>query len=243
MGAMTVPERWGLYAYTYGPDQKAVVRFDHQAATEPAPATHGSCVRLIAYVPLEQVQRSGLPQPEANAVLGVIEDRVVQAVQGPEHRLVGVMTYGGMRDFVIQTDAPEELTAALEAVDSPYRKELRQSAGWDFFDRKIRPDDYGWHFQSNIELLEQLRQAGSRMEEPHSLDHSFVGPAEALAHLRSQLEADAFVCSPAASTTSVTLTKEASLEPESLSKLTVALGRFAQSVGARYDGWGTHVVR
>jgi hypothetical protein len=152
------------------------------------------------------------------------------------------MTYGGMRDFVLQSDDPAELRARLETVGGSFRTEVRESAGWDFFDRKVRPDEYGWHYVDNLQLLEQLRRAGSRIDQPHQLDHTFIGPASALARLRGELEADAFRCSSEAGDHLV-LTKAAALEPESLSKLTVALSRFAHDVGARYDGWGAAVVR
>lgn len=238
---MTVPSRWGFYTYSYGEGQQALIRFDRDAASAPAPATHATCVRFIVFVPHEEVGPSGLPSPRANEVLGQIEDRVVGALSTPD-RLVGVMTYGGMRDFVLQSDAPAELRARLSSVSTPFRTETRESEGWDFFDRKIRPDEYGWHCVRNLELFEQLRCAGSRIEQPHELDHTFLGPEPALATLRRELEADRFRCTGEGEGHLV-LTKTMPLEPEAVSRLTVALSRFAQDLGAQYDGWGAAVVR
>jgi hypothetical protein len=84
-------------------------------------------------VPLRAPEATGLPSPEENAELGVIEDAIRDSLQErAESLLVAVITTGGMREFVFYTRAPKQLEERL--------KQLREHITSHEIQVMIQPD-------------------------------------------------------------------------------------------------------
>ena len=237
---------WDVYSYRYGQGQRAFIRFDVAAAKEEQHRGHGNCRRVVMFIDPAAVRADGMPAKEKMDMLAAFEDDLVRGLTdaGVDCRLVGCMTYGGLREFVFQV----EDTAAFADVVAPRvgarggeRVELRESAGWDFFDAKVRPSRAHWRSIANRQVIGALVKAGSNPEKPHMLEHVFIGPEAALREIASQLESDGFRTISGEGERLV-LAKPALLDLDEISELTGALEGFSASLGVEYDGWGTAVI-
>jgi regulator of RNase E activity RraB len=240
-------DNWDFYSYVYGEGQRAMIRFDVTAAKEPEHAGYGNCRRVIVFIDPDSVRDDGLPIKEQFEALTALEDALIRDLTdaGVDCRFIGCMTYGGMRDFVFQV----EDTAGFAKVASRWvgdrggnRVGLEESDGWDFFDRKVRPEPGHWRQIENRRVIQALLEAGSNPERPHPLEHAFRGPPENLKKIAAALEADGF-SRMSFEGDFLVLSKPSPLDLDEISRLTDALEGFSASVGAEYDGWGTPVVR
>jgi regulator of RNase E activity RraB len=242
-----VSEHWQVYSYTFGEGQRAIIRFDHDAATERAHHGHTRCRRVIIFLPLEQIAPNGLPRRyEMLESVEKWEDSLLEALTaaGVDGRLVGVMTYHGLRDIVFQvTDADhfalvvEHFKATLPGV----RIETKGSEGWEFFDTRVAPSPDNWRRINDRITVEHLLEAGTDPTQPHALEHHFLGPPERLKFLAEQLSGAGFTGTHAGGD-QLTMTKVAPLDPEVISEETVKLAGYCAKIGVRYDGWGALVI-
>lgn len=66
-------------------------------------------------VPLRTPEPTGLPSPQEDAELGVVEDTISASLeQQAESLLVAIITTSGMREFVFYTRAPEQVKQRFE---------------------------------------------------------------------------------------------------------------------------------
>ena len=100
---------------------------------------------------------------------------------------------------------------------------------------------------SDAEVIEQLRLAGSNLEKPHPIEFFLYFPTETAAGSACDvLKSRSFSVSvrPSASTSEFLCLAEKPLIPtvDELNRLTSELESLAARLGGEYDGWGSPVV-
>jgi hypothetical protein len=243
-----ISDDWVFYTFTPGEGARAIIRVDGQLAREETHQGYEHCRRLIVFIDDPHVLPNGLPAMEELPSLQQLDHELAALLRenGVRCRLAGIMLYGGMRDLVFQVEdveAFERVVAAfVERQTQPqYRFEVLSSEGWDFFDRKVRPEAEHWQQISDQAVIHQLIQAGTDPESQHVLDHTFLGPDDALAALRDQLSADGFNVS-GTGPGRLTMSRPSPLDLEQVWSLTRRLATFCPQIGVQYDGWGAAVV-
>jgi regulator of RNase E activity RraB len=246
-----VNDAWNIYHFAYGDEDEyaAIIRFDEAAAQEERHRGYEQSVRVVVYIPLETVTSNGLPASATLPDLRRLEEELVQRLRRRkvDCRLVGVMTYGGLREFVFQVQDRarfgRQIARWMKGVEG-FKIELKESEGWDFFDRKVRPSPY---YQVQIldrTVVERLIEAGSDPDAPHLLEHAFKGPPEALERLQRELAAEGFEeLRDQRHDDWLVMARESALDSDQITELTVRLRIMGERLGAEYDGWGAAVVR
>lgn len=247
-GIQICGDSWEVYTYPFGEGLRAFVRFDLDVATSDLPPGYDDARSVLVRIDPAHCQANGLPTQQATAELKGVEDALVGLLmrEGIDCKLVGVMTYAAMRDFVFQIADPTAFDANIdryvEEYPGSYELEKRQLDGWRFFNDKVRPGAIHWEWIHNRRVVDQLVRAGTDMNAPHVLEHVFVGPDAALVHIRDQLATDHFkVVSHGRE--GLVMKKAAVLDLDAVTGLTHSLREFAQKAGAKYDGWGAAVVK
>jgi regulator of RNase E activity RraB len=178
--------------------------------------------------------------------LDQVEDKLIKALQKKkvDCRFTGRMTYGGMRELVFQVEDVDAFRECVQGTikNKAYRIELREEAGWRFFDEKVRPAPVFWQQISDRQVIEQLRAAGSNPSALHLLDHTFVGAPQKLARVKQTLEADGFQETYSSDDTLV-MSKQSRLDLNEVFGVTGRLFLYSTDVGVQYDGWGAAVER
>lgn len=199
---------WNEYRYRYGEDQLAVVEFDVGCALF-TPASHGTCVRI----------RVADPAP-IEAVLATLDDDVW---------LVGRLSYAGACTLVLQCESAASVRAAL-----PDGTPAEVSEGWGFFDERVCPTEADWQRIADRQQLERLVQGGLDPLETCPVVHRFYGASDGIAALRERLEGEGMQVHRA---TDDRLEMTRVHPPAAVSQVSVALARFARTLGVAYDGW------
>jgi regulator of RNase E activity RraB len=241
---------WGGYSYHYGDGLLARIHFDVRAAEESPHTGHPNGIRVILFIPQGRVGRDGQPASaaEMESLLArqrrLVEQLTAAAVRC---RFVGSMLYGGMFDLVFQADPRDTerlkaLVAGWSKTVAPYRVEVRESAGWEFFDSRVRPSPEHAQQIADRRVIESLIEAGSDPTQPHQLDHRIVGPADVLRRIARDLEANGFTRARFPGDSVLLINTVAPLHLFEIWNTTGRLVGYCAKCGARYDGWGAAVV-
>lgn len=235
---------WNGYYYYFGEGQRCVVSF-RASLCEPQNQFPSVGRRLIGFSLEEHIRPDGMPSPEAYARLKAIEDAARAAI--PENLRcvhVGTHVYLGMRELLFQLhpdDVPVFERIAQQIEERFGGTKVVPYEGWQFFNDKIVPNEEARAHIGNRSVLEQLREHGAPMGEARPLDHTFVGPTDALAKVRETLQSDFGVQSPAVAGDSFTVQMTSTLAQDDVDRITRICRAIAKHHGARYDGWGTMV--
>jgi regulator of RNase E activity RraB len=239
-------DSWAVYFYYYGEGQKAVISFDVELAKEENHTGYGHSIRVIVYVPLTgRVLENGMPVREELPKLQQLEDNLLQALQkrGVDCRLVGRMTYGGMRELVFQVEDVKAFRRSFSRVATDdYKVELREGDDWQFFDEKIRPTPVFWQQITDQMVIQGLIKAGSNPKAPHFIEHSINGERQKLIRLRDELTANGFT-EVGMGDDHLTVGKESKLDIDEIFSVTGKLSSYCESIGVKYDGWGAAVIK
>jgi len=193
------------------------------------------------------VRADGLPMSPTFAELTGFGDRLADVLERERVacRMVGVMTYGAMRDFVFQVADSAHFDDVASGVASahpgPSTVEVRDVRSWSFFEDKIAPKPPNREWISNMRVVAQLQEAGTDPEAEHQLEHFFLGADLALEGVRQELAPRGFVGQEREGV--LTLTHPCYLDIDEITTITLNLRRIAQENGAEYDGWGTPVIQ
>jgi hypothetical protein len=240
-----VRDRWNGYTYLFGDNERCVVSFD-VTACEPTAQKPSQLRRVIGFSPEDQISPQGMPLPPAFARLKAIEDALLTELKSRKVKswLVGKQVYRGFRELLFQVDDLAGFAKAYEAVEAEFGgMKLVEHADWQFFNDKISPGERGHNHIGNREVIGRLKEAGSDLEAEHTLDHTFVGAASALAAIGTELEENGFTRT---GTTERSLTMSVPLpldDQDTVDAMTMWLRTVAAAHGATYDGWGAMVLR
>jgi hypothetical protein len=241
---------WGSYSYQFGDGLLARIHFDAQATAELQHAGYTDCVRVILFMPGERVHQNG--QPGSSGELKALLARQRQFVdhlvaESVNCRFVGSMLYGGMFDLVFQIDSEDFGRFKASASEwaktaSPYRVEIKQLQGWDFFDSKVRPSPEHRQQIEDRRIIQELIKAGSDPKKRHQLDHELVGPNRILSQVARDLQGNGFLHPRFPTEGVLVIRTESSLDLFEVWGTTRQLVRYCASCGVRYGGWGAAIV-
>jgi regulator of RNase E activity RraB len=238
---------WDFYVYPYGEDQRASITFDVRADAEPEHRGYDACRRVIIYLPHDRVYANGLPMAAEYQRSTEDEQSLIAELEraAVDCKKVGHMLYGAMRDIVFQVEDAAGFSSVYERwrATRPQRKiELVERAGWSFFDDKVRPKPVHRKWIQNNHVIIELLKAGSDRQQPHSLDHTFLGAADTLNVVARELGAAGFQ-SRRSEPSSLTIVQELPLDCDEITTWTLRFEALAENCGASYDGWGAAVIR
>lgn len=236
---------WDFYQYSFGEGLRASITFNVRAAAEEH-RSHPHCRRVIFHLPHESVYANGLPDgdeyrrstEDEAALIGELERAGVDCLK------VGHMLYAAMRDIVFQVEDTANFAAVVArwTARASRKIELRESAGWDFFEAKLRPSPVHQKWIENNHVVIELLKAGTNRELLHPLDHNFVGAPPAIDRIAGELERAGF--DPQRHEPGrLTMTQELALDPDEITTWTLRFDALAEASAASYDGWGTRVLR
>lgn len=244
--APIVRDAWNSYTYRFGEGERCVVSFDVSACEQKnQPPSAGR--RVIGFSLPEQIAENGMPSVEAFRRLKAIEGHLVQILEanGVGCWLVGRQVYRGMRELVFQVADVDGFEQAYAAVEAEFGgMALMPYEDWQFYNDTIRPGVIGQNHIANREVLAALKASQSNFGEAHLLEHTFHGPAEALAVLEAGLCHEGFLVTHRTAG-SLTLGREECLNPDDqddLDDLTLALRDRAAALEVDYAGWSTNAV-
>jgi hypothetical protein len=159
--------------------------------------------------------------------------------------LVGTHRFGANAEYVFQVEDPAAFDAVIErwrAEGQPFAFEALASPGWSYFDEHLRPDDRDRAFMVEREVLERLRLEGSQFDQPHDLEHVFLGVPAQLNTIAEALGERGFRLVER-DEAKLVMARPVLIKDMDVTGTTVPLRRLAEAVGATYDGWSCEVVR
>lgn len=236
---------WNFYSYAYGQNLRALIEFDTQIAKEEKHEGYDYCVRVIIHSRPKNCNNNGLPTPNELLCVNYVEHDLLSNLNSLDYKYTGKMSYGGMRDLNFQTNQPSEFLAKANkwaSTQKTHKIQMLESDGWDFYEKKVKPDHGFWQQISDRATIGSLIEHGSNPEKEHEIEHLFIGDRKDLEFLRDQLLKDGFTLI-ALNDDKLTLMKPAKLVGSDLSGLTEKLARYTAQIGVAYDGWGAMIVK
>ena len=239
-------DSWAVYSYVYGEGQRAVISFDVSLAKEEKHQGYEHCRRVIAFIPASMVAANGMPADKRTSdQLNKFEDDLVKTLekQGVDCKLVGRMTYGGMRDFIFQVEDESAFDSVVDKVirnTKMFKIEGKESVGWQFFDEKVKPKPVYWMQIEDMQVIENLLKAGSNPNVPHLIEHVITGEKAKLHKVRDEMVKNGFKEISLDDSTLV-LGKESQLNIDEIFSITSRFFGYCPANGVEYDGWGAEV--
>ena len=123
-----------------------------------------------------------------------------------------------------------------------YHYEIKNGEGWDFYDRKIKPDQYFLLQEENQQIITSLEKAGSNLEKDHELEFVLYGNKEGFEKTQKDLS-DKKSVEISISDDSMQVTITAPLDLDRITNISHNLKKIAIENGVEYDGWGAMVVK
>jgi hypothetical protein len=208
---------WNHYTYRYDPGdgqpRTAHVRFDVGCALAPTPGSHSTTLRLA------------VPEEQAEALVAALPALPDAAWWVGEERFAGRFV------AVLQVDDADGIEALARAQASGLPLAVQRSAGWDYFEDRVCPNEHGWR---RITDREQLERLSIDIASLHRVAHAFYGGASGLGRVQERLLPEGFdlVDSPDGR---LVLAKQH--VPAEVSEVSVPLMRLAREHRCAYDGW------
>lgn len=234
---------WDFYSYFYADGQVSVAEFDVEHALEDTHEGLANGFRMIIFIEPEKCLGSGIPNAKEDKSLRHVEHELIHSL-AIHCRLVGILSYGAMRELIFQAEKAKEFETDINlwiSMQKGYRMELKSYEGWSFFDEKLRPNVSMWQQISDRKAIAELIKAGSDVASEHVLEHNFIGPDIQLDKLKAQLLQDNFTL-VSQSEGNLVLSKPSLLDLGAVNAITGRLASFCPRMGLEYDGWGTSVV-
>lgn len=236
---------------------------------EESPAVIGLDLDLRRFAPLKEKpnaiyitvylnhpREDGFPQNDEFAIMGEIEDRLVEQLQTKlDAHFVGRTFSNGVRDFYFYagTTLLHDKFIADAMINFPdYRYDygVKEDNNWELYFDFLFPDVYEFQRIQNRKVLRMLRQHGDASEKERTIEHWI--------HFRT--EEDKNVYWEHIKENGFSLVRDEKLDnPEFPFKLCIAradntiettidsvvmsLWELAQQVNAEYDGWETSIMK
>jgi hypothetical protein len=241
-----VSDEWNTYMADRD-DVTMFISFDETVTGDEPPPGLDLCARVI--LPIKSPNDAGGPvSPEAE-LLWEMEDELTALLQKHKVRcrLVGRLTYGGLREIVFQLhdwDSFRPPVGLWMMQHEEYEIDVSEHDGWEFFDEYIRPRLEDRLFMSDRDVVHALVESGSNPEKEHSLEFFFVGVTEGLQRLAEQLAERGYTPLDGMDfkSGSVGFAKPLMLDLPSIVDESLANHRLAEEIGVEYTGWGAAVV-
>jgi len=232
---------WEVYSFLGEAGKLTVVSFNVEAALENQHSGLHTTARVVVRLPVNYVGENGLPDETAFEQLRRIEKHLIQSLQesGLECRLVGRKTSDGRQEFVFQVTDLQRFTEAIRPMlekDTAYRIELQSQAGWEYFERSIKPSPKNWQVIQDRKMIGELLRAGVDPGQKQLLRFTFLGENKPLQRIETALRDKGFTVEEREKDRLV-LSKGSALYPDLVFAMSAELFDLSVSVGARYAGW------
>lgn len=243
-------DNWNFYYYFYGENDEfmAMISFDRSFQPEESRTDYLNGRRLIFKVPLEFVGENGILSGKENEKLTALEDVLISELVKARVacRFVGRMTYSGLKEFIFQvrdTDAFQKIvTDFIARKKSHYEVQVKEYEGWDFYTRKVLPDEFGEQQIASRQMIQTMLDAGSDPEKPHYFEHAFFGSAEGLQQIQKELLEEGFDLL-SLENDRMRMAKSYSLDEEVIDETNRFMIMLSRLFNCRYDGWGAGIIR
>jgi hypothetical protein len=235
---------WRHYEYPRDDGSRGFVIFDAEVAERPGDPAFGACRRVVVLVDGARagIYLSDETHSELSAEVDLLTDELV--ANDVACLLVAVHRHSSRVEYVFQVGALPAFEAALAQWSArvPLRIEVIASSGWGHYDDELRPDERDLNYMTDLQVLENLKTAGSRFELEHVIEHVFMGTAAQLGEITDALVPRGFRVTERYDDT-IVLSREVMIRNMDISDTTLPLRRLAKVVGATYDGWSATVMR
>jgi len=238
---------WDSY-FTDRHDVSMTISFDDAVTQGEPPAGLDLCARVI--IPISETNPdSSWPVDTESELLYAMEDEITEQLQAAEIscRLVGRMTYDGLRELVFQVGDPEEfrpIVGRWMQTHNGYEIDVSEHDGWVFFDDFVRPTGDDRRNMAEQRVIDNLIENGSDPNLPHELEYCFRGDHPTLEKISKALtERDyALLKDQDLAEGRVVLSKSMILDRQAIRNESDANAALAQQLGGDLDGWGAAVV-
>lgn len=242
--AQVVFDEWNAYVAERD-DLLMFISFDVGATRSTRPSNLAWCARIM--IPIREPGPAGGPGDEERDVLWQMEDALVAMLQkaGVRCRLVGRMTYDGLREIVFQVHDWESFRPPVGAwmgAFADYEIDVSEHEGWEFFDDHISPRLEDQLFMADRSVIDRLIESGSDPEKEHALEYAFRGPAAALERLGLALRERGYV-SVDEQDDLIVLATRLPLDLRRVVAESIGNHRLAEEYGVECDGWGALIVK
>ncbi|MFO0713636.1 MAG: DUF695 domain-containing protein [Sandaracinus sp.] len=204
--------------------------------------------------PLLRPRSDGLTDNAEAEELGKIEEALVRALRSHcDAQFVGRMTWNGTRDLFFYAPRTDGMGTALgEALGpTPSRRvmsQVREDKEWRHYLDVLFPGPVEQRWMADRRVVEELKKAGDRLEQPRPIDHFATFTREV--HARSYADACAalrFDVEPRelddGSGWSVRATRVDPAELTHVHEVATSLLLLAEEHDGKYDGWGCPVKK
>lgn len=233
---------WDAYSRIEGEgNQLTVVSYDTALAQQELQQTSQSTARVIVSIPVNYIQKNGLPTEESWQYLQRMERHLIRLVSnaGVDCRLGGRILSGGKEELVFLTTAEQSFIAAIAEMlekDTAYRMELQFEEGVCYYEDQVKPAPRDWRqIQDRKQIAEMLQAGGDPTGEQRVL-HSFAGEEQSLERLSAVLQQENFL-ERSCTGEKLILENRAQLYPDLVFAMSMKLLDLSEPLGVKYLGW------
>jgi regulator of RNase E activity RraB len=244
--AQVVFDKWDNYI-SHSENKPIFISFDVDAAEQDLTGTLTHCARVM--IPIHRPNKNGGPVAPESDLLYQLEDELCAGLV--KHRvacrLVGRLTFDGIRQLVFQLDDWEAFRPPVGLwlmAHEEYAIDVSEEEGWDFFNDCIRPTPDVWLYLADQSVIQGLLDAGSNPEKEHALEFVFLGTEPALRQVARALQARGYRhLGPADfAKEQIVMVKKMLLDREAVFAESQSNSELAGEHSVSYDGWGAAVV-
>lgn len=243
---------WDLYT-CHIEDNPAIVGLDLDLRRFAPLSDKPHAIYISVY--LNNPRVDGFPQGDEFAVLGEIEDSLVQQLSTALHaHFVGRTISNGVRDFYFytgNTQLHDKFIADAMTAFPGYKYEfgVKNDKTWQLYFDFLLPDVQEFQRIQNRKVLRTLQQHGDNAEKERQIDHWIYFGTEASREAYWQQIRDLGFKTEEQHTADngenpycLHVSRPDKTDEDSIDDVVMLLWELAQQVNARYDGWETVIV-
>ncbi len=223
------------------------ISFDEAVTRKEPPNDLQLCARI--WIRIHSPNNTGGPDSPERELLWEMEDELLALLKKHKVRcrLVGRLTYGGLREIVFQLHDWDSFRVPVGLWMMPheeYEIEVSEHEGWEFFDQYIRPRIEDQLFMADRSVVDSLLETGSDPQKKHSLEYVFMGEPDGLKRAARKLQKRGYEAVDQLDVASglIVLAKQMVLDLSLIAAESIKNYRLADDLGIEFDGWGAAVV-
>lgn len=202
-------------------------------------------------VTLNEPNEDGLTSDQEAAVLYDIEDSIHDSLDS-QYMFVGRITTQGRRDFFYYTDSLDGSILESLAVKflANYKfsiDRIEEQKPRAFYHEFLYPGKSDWHRMTNRQLVNNLYELGDNLEKSRTVKHwIYFSSAELRDLFKKKVQNNGFHIEEQGTSDnkySLIISRNDSVQLQSISDVTDYLVSAAQECHGDYDGWETEVIR
>jgi len=249
-------EDWDAYIAQYDNGPGSVTL--NMARKETAPDKALPFIVVTGLTITRDCGEDGFPGKKELDKLQNANDDAVDAIQAiTTSELVGTFLYQCERlAYIYVRDTARIREALISLYEDRYRSykyyiDIKPDNQWEYYLDFLYPNDAVMDYMSNEKVIEQLRQAGDKLDKPRDIEYVFYFADEkgreafikAVAGQGFKVEREYVKDDPAKRPYQLMLTRAGMVDVSDISQLTLELKQKAEQFGGGYDGWNTVLIK